>query len=234
MAAEVDAEPLPRRRAVVSEPAARELLKNGRTDPRRGAARRARGHGVVRANAAPAARVRAGHRHSRRGDLHGQGPAAARQPQGARLGRPAVGRLRHGRLRRGRRGAGDRLRPCRAVARDLEPAPGQARHHHRLGAGRDGRLLHAGVRLVGDIYHVLARLGEECRHVPHEGGSAKLREVVLGHFEQAGDDDSSDAAAACPLGDAPRSGARTSWSRASACTSSGSGVCSRPTSRTPC
>ena len=46
------------------------------------------------------------------------------------------------------------------------------------------------VELVGDIYHVLARLGEECRHVPHQGGSAKLREVVLGRFEQAGDDDS--------------------------------------------
>ena len=46
------------------------------------------------------------------------------------------------------------------------------------------------VELVGDIYHVLARLGEECRHVPHQGGSAKLREVVLGRFEQAKDDDS--------------------------------------------
>ena len=45
------------------------------------------------------------------------------------------------------------------------------------------------VELVGDIYHVLARLGEECRHVPHHGGSNKLREVVLGRFEQAKDDD---------------------------------------------
>ena len=45
------------------------------------------------------------------------------------------------------------------------------------------------VELVGDIYHVLARLGEECRHVPHHGGSNKLRDVVLGRFEQAKDDD---------------------------------------------
>ena len=27
------------------------------------------------------------------------------------------------------------------------------------------------VELVGDIYHILARLAEECRHVPHSGGS---------------------------------------------------------------
>src|SRR5918993_897540 len=49
------------------------------------------------------------------------------------------------------------------------------------------------VELVGDIYNVLTRLGEECRHVPHtaggEGGSARLRDVVLGRFEQAKDDD---------------------------------------------
>jgi acetolactate synthase-1/2/3 large subunit len=49
------------------------------------------------------------------------------------------------------------------------------------------------VELVGDIYNVLTRLGEECRHVPYaggrDGGSAKLRDVVLGRFEQAKDDD---------------------------------------------
>jgi acetolactate synthase-1/2/3 large subunit len=45
------------------------------------------------------------------------------------------------------------------------------------------------VELVGDIYNVLTRLGEECRHVPHQGGSARLRDVVLGRFEQAKDDD---------------------------------------------
>jgi acetolactate synthase-1/2/3 large subunit len=45
------------------------------------------------------------------------------------------------------------------------------------------------VELIGDIYHVLARLGEECRHVPHQGGSHRLREVVLGRFDQSKDDD---------------------------------------------
>ena len=45
------------------------------------------------------------------------------------------------------------------------------------------------VELMGDIYHVLSRLGEECRHVPHSGGSQRLRDVVLGRFEAAKDDD---------------------------------------------
>ena len=45
------------------------------------------------------------------------------------------------------------------------------------------------VELVGDIYHVLTRLAEECRHVPHQGGSTRLRDVVLGRFEAAKDDD---------------------------------------------
>ena len=41
------------------------------------------------------------------------------------------------------------------------------------------------VELVGDIYHVLTRLAEECRDVPHSGGSQRLREVMLGRFEAA-------------------------------------------------
>jgi acetolactate synthase-1/2/3 large subunit len=45
------------------------------------------------------------------------------------------------------------------------------------------------VELVGDIYHILARLGEECRHVPHQGGSERLREVVMGRFDAAKNDD---------------------------------------------
>jgi acetolactate synthase-1/2/3 large subunit len=45
------------------------------------------------------------------------------------------------------------------------------------------------VELIGDIYHVLSRLAEECRDVPHSGGSQRLREVVLGRFEAAREDD---------------------------------------------
>src|SRR5881275_1261254 len=45
------------------------------------------------------------------------------------------------------------------------------------------------VELVGDIYHVLSRLAEECRDVPHSGGSQRLREVVLGRFDAARQDE---------------------------------------------
>ena len=45
------------------------------------------------------------------------------------------------------------------------------------------------VELVGNIYHVLSRLGEECRHVPHSGGSMRLREVVTSHFDASKADD---------------------------------------------
>jgi acetolactate synthase-1/2/3 large subunit len=41
------------------------------------------------------------------------------------------------------------------------------------------------VVLVGDIYHVLSRLGEECRHVPHSGGSMHLNDVVQSYFEKS-------------------------------------------------
>jgi acetolactate synthase-1/2/3 large subunit len=46
------------------------------------------------------------------------------------------------------------------------------------------------VELIGDIYHVLSRLAEECRNFPHSGGSTRLRDAVLGRFEAARDDDS--------------------------------------------
>jgi acetolactate synthase-1/2/3 large subunit len=45
------------------------------------------------------------------------------------------------------------------------------------------------VELVGDLYNILTRLGEECRHVPPQGGSPRLRELVLGRFEAAQHDD---------------------------------------------
>ena len=45
------------------------------------------------------------------------------------------------------------------------------------------------VELIGDIYHVLSRLAEECRDVPHSGGSARLHELIVRRFEAAKDDD---------------------------------------------
>jgi acetolactate synthase I/II/III large subunit len=47
------------------------------------------------------------------------------------------------------------------------------------------------VELVGDIYHVLTRLAEECRDVPFTDqppGSRRLREIVLGRLEAARED----------------------------------------------
>ena len=49
------------------------------------------------------------------------------------------------------------------------------------------------VELLGDIYHVLVRLAEECRSVraprPSPEPSPRLRDVVLGRLEAARDDD---------------------------------------------
>jgi acetolactate synthase-1/2/3 large subunit len=45
------------------------------------------------------------------------------------------------------------------------------------------------VELVGDLYNILTRLGEECRHVPHQGGSTKLHDLVLGRLQQARNDE---------------------------------------------
>jgi acetolactate synthase I/II/III large subunit len=45
------------------------------------------------------------------------------------------------------------------------------------------------VELVGDIYHVITRLAEECRDVTHSGGSQRLREIILGRLQAASEDD---------------------------------------------
>jgi acetolactate synthase-1/2/3 large subunit len=44
------------------------------------------------------------------------------------------------------------------------------------------------VELAGDLYHILARLGEECRQVSQPGGSRRLRDVVRRRFERARED----------------------------------------------
>jgi len=45
------------------------------------------------------------------------------------------------------------------------------------------------VDLVGDLYHILSRLAEACGSVVDTGGSGRLNEIVLGHFEAAREDD---------------------------------------------
>jgi acetolactate synthase-1/2/3 large subunit len=46
------------------------------------------------------------------------------------------------------------------------------------------------VDLIGDLYHILSRLAEECRDVPHRTEESRLNEIVLGRLEAGRNDDS--------------------------------------------
>lgn len=52
----------------------------------------------------------------------------------------------------------------------------------------DGHFMHE-IELIGDIYHILNILTEECRNVSFSGGSRRLHDVVLGRLEAAKNDD---------------------------------------------
>jgi acetolactate synthase I/II/III large subunit len=190
MAGEVDAAPLPRRKPVRPEPQARELLKAA--DIVRGAINPVAlaGNGVVRTGAAPALRefVRATGIPVAE-TFMGKGLLSPEDPKG--LG--AVG-LQAGDYRM----AGfDEADVVLAMGYDLvEHSP------EHWNPGRDKKIICIDtlpaeideyfipeVELVGDLYHILARLGEEARHVPHASGSTRLREVVRSHFEAAKDND---------------------------------------------
>ena len=190
MAAEVNVEPLPRRKPVQPEPQARELLKAA--DLVRGAINPVvlAGNGVVRGGAAPALRefsratgIPVAETFMAKGLLDASDPKA--------LG--AVGLQ-----------AGD-YKMAGFEDADLVLAVGWDLVEHspkHWNPGRDKTIVCIDslpaeiddyfipeVELVGDIYHTLARLGEECRHVPHSGGSPRLRELALGRHEAAKDDD---------------------------------------------
>ncbi len=190
MEAEIDAAPLPRRKTTQPEPQARELLKAA--DLIRGALNPVvlAGNGVIRGGATPALRefVRATGIPVAE-TFMGKGLVPADHPKA--LG--SVG-LQSGDYSM----AGfDEADVVLAIGYDLvEHSP------QHWNPGRDKRIVCIDsvaaeideyfipdVELVGDIYHVLTRLAEECRHVPHQGGSTRLREVVQGRFEAAKDDD---------------------------------------------
>ena len=189
MESEIDASPLPRRKPVRPEPQARELLKAA--DIIRGALNPVAlaGNGVVRGGATPALRefVRATGIPVAE-TFMGKGLLPPDDPKG--LG--AVG-LQAGDYSM----AGfDDADVVLAIGWDLvEHSP------EHWNPGRDKKIVCIDslpaeideyfipeVELVGDLYHILARLGEECRHVPHQGGSDKLRSVVRGRFDAAKDD----------------------------------------------
>jgi len=46
------------------------------------------------------------------------------------------------------------------------------------------------VDLIGDMYHVLTRLAEECRDAPHPVEESRLNDIIHGRFEAMRDDDS--------------------------------------------
>jgi acetolactate synthase-1/2/3 large subunit len=190
MAAEVDDRPLPRRRPVKPEPSARELLKAA--DLIRNAINPVAlaGNGAVRAGAAPALRE----------FCRATGIAVAETFMGKGLldyeDPKALGTV--GLQAKDYSLAGfEEADVVIAIGYDLVEQSPQTWNPNRdktiicidsLPAEIDAYFVPE-VELVGDIYHVLSRLSEECRHVPHSGGSERLREVVHGRFEAAKDDD---------------------------------------------
>ena len=190
MAQPLDARPLPRRRNVLPEPGARELLKAA--DLIRGALNPIclAGNGVTRQGASAALRefsratgIPVAETFMAKGLMDYENPAA--------LG--TVGLQDRDYAMAGFEDADVVI----AVGFDLvEHAP---KHWNPKGdkkiivvdtmAAEIDEAFIPEVELIGDVYHTLSRLGEECRDVPHAGGSSRLRDVVLGRFAQARDDD---------------------------------------------
>jgi acetolactate synthase-1/2/3 large subunit len=190
MAQELDASPLPRRKTAPSEPQARELLKAA--DVIRGALNPVAlaGNGVIRGGATPALRefVRAtgipvAETFMGKGLLGPDNPKALGNV-GLQAGDYSMAGFEDADV-------------VLAIGYDLVEQSPQMWNPGRdktivcidsLPAETDEHFIPE-VELVGDIYHTLTRLAEECRYVPHGGGSQRLRDVVLGRFEAAKDDD---------------------------------------------
>ena len=172
MEAELDAGPLPRGRTTQPEPQARELLKAA--DVVRGAMNPVAlaGNGVIRANATPALRefVRAtgipvAETFMGKGLIPVDSPKALGSV-GLQAGDYAMAGF-------------DEADVVLAIGYDLvEHSP------EHWNGGKDKKIICIDslpaevdeyfvpeVELIGDIYHTLSRLAEECRHVPHQGGS---------------------------------------------------------------
>ncbi len=190
MAADTEGEPLPRRRQAAPEPAARELLRAAELV--RGAVHPVAlaGNGVIRTGATPALRefVRAtgipvAETFMGKGLLGPDNPKAL-GTVGLQSGDYTLAGF-------------DEADLVLAIGYDLVEHSPQHWNPRRdktiicidsVAAEIDAYFTPE-VELVGDLYSVLTRLAEECRHVPHQGGSTRLRELELGRFEAAKDDD---------------------------------------------
>jgi acetolactate synthase I/II/III large subunit len=190
MEMEIDTEPLPRRRITQPEPGARELLRAA--DLIRNAINPVAlaGNGVVRARAAPALREFS----------RATGIAVAETFMGKGVmdytDEKALGTV--GLQSRDYAMAGfEDADVVIAIGFDLvehSPSHWNPRRDKKIVVidsipAEIDQFFQPEVELVGDIYHVLSRLAEECRDVPHSGGSQRLRDVILGRFEAAKDDD---------------------------------------------
>ena len=198
-------------RAVQPEPAARELMRAVELACPRRAGRARRQRRAARGRGAGAARVRPRDRHRRRRDVHGQGRDRLRGPARARHRRRPRPRLRPRRLRRRRPRDRRRLRPRRAGAGALEPAPRQDDRRRRQPSRRDRRYFTPAVELVGNVYHVLTRLAEECRGATAARRASDLppaRRRARTPRVRARRRPLPDAAAAGAVGVAPRARAR--------------------------
>jgi acetolactate synthase-1/2/3 large subunit len=190
MAMDLDAEPLPRRRLVKPEPAARELLKAA--DLIRNAINPVvlAGNGAVRAGAAPALRefsratgISVAETFMGKGlvdytDPRALGTVGLQSRDYAMAGfedADVVITIGYDLVEHAPKHWNPR-RDKKIVVVDSEPA-------------EIDEFYTPEVELIGDIYHVITRLAEECRDVPHSGGSHRLRDVILGRFESAKDDD---------------------------------------------
>jgi acetolactate synthase-1/2/3 large subunit len=190
MAAEVaDVQPLPRRKPVRPEPAARELLKAA--DLVRGALNPVAlaGNGVIRGGAAPALRefVRAtgipvAETFMGKGVIDNSDPkflgTVGLQSNDYKLAGfedadlvLAIGYDLVEHSPKHWNPGGDKTIVC------IDSVPAEIDEHFI-----------PEVELVGDIYHILTRLAEEARHVPHSGGSDRLRQLVDGRFTTSAND----------------------------------------------
>jgi acetolactate synthase-1/2/3 large subunit len=190
MGADLDASPLPRRAPVQPEPGARELLKAA--DVIRSALNPVllAGNGVTRAGAAPALRE-----FSRATGIPvaetfmGKGVMDFEDPRA--LG--TVGLQSRDYAMAGFEDA-DVVIACGYDLVEHAPEHWNPKRGKRIVVidsqpAEIDEFFTPEVELIGDIYHVLSRLAEECRHVQHSGGSTRLRDVVMGRFEAAKDDD---------------------------------------------